>query len=328
MSCNTAVLLIFFNRPDELKETFAAIRDAQPKRIYLAQDGAREDHPEDVNNILACRKIVENIDWDCQVFRRYSDVNQGCGRGPYHAINWVFEKEESAIILEDDCIASPSFFTFCDEMLERYWDDKRIFLITGCNFELESRDVPYSYFFGHSGANWGWATWKRNWQLMDYECSWANDEYINDNFEQYLNQLMIKRKAQNEIESMHETNRRLAAGENLSYWDVQWQVIRHLNHQISIIPSKNLITNVGLGVMSTHAKYANVPQKYYDDPGEIHFCYNRRYELEYPLKHPTTIQRNERYDRKIDLKLYPSLPMRALNKLSRLVNKLRTNQSK
>lgn len=321
MSCNTAVLLIFFNRPDELKETFAAIRDAQPKRIYLAQDGAREDHPEDVNNILACRKIVENIDWDCQVFRRYSDVNQGCGRGPYHAINWVFEKEESAIILEDDCIASPSFFTFCDEMLERYWDDKRIFLITGCNFELVSQDVPYSYFFGHSGTNCGWATWKRNWALMDYECSWVKDRYVNENFMQYLNQLMIKRKARSEIESMHETNRRLAAGENLSYWDVQWQVIRHLNHQISIIPSKNLITNIGLGVTSTHAKDARVPDKYYEKIGDIHFCYNQRYNLEFPLRHPMTIQRNIEYDRKVDMKLYPPLYLRAWQRLRRIIKR-------
>jgi hypothetical protein len=74
--CNVPVLLIFFNRPDALKLTFEQIRLAKPKKLYLAQDGPRENNLNDNENILKCREIVENIDWDCL----YSGVKTARGR--------------------------------------------------------------------------------------------------------------------------------------------------------------------------------------------------------------------------------------------------------
>lgn len=312
--CETAVLLIFFNRPDVLKETFAAIKEARPRKLYLAQDGPRPGNLEDKNLIEACRKIVEMIDWDCEVHTRYSEINQGCGMGPFSAINWVFQFEDEAIILEDDCIASASFFTFCDLMLERYRNDERIFMITGCNFELETQNNKNSYFFGLSGTNWGWATWKRNWDKMDYNCSWIESKDIVKHLKE-----MFKResssKYKRELRYFEETYRRLKSGENISYWDVQWQAIRYLNHQLSIIPAKNLITNIGLGPTSTHAKHRRIPERYYSTVGEIHFGYNTRYELTFPLTHPAYVQRNYEYDDKIDKNISPSIFKKVLIKL-------------
>ena len=118
--CETAVLLIFFNRPDCLAETFEQIRKAQPKKLYLAQDGPRANNDADAAGIASCRKIVGNIDWECEVHYNYSTENFGCGLGPYKAIEWAFQGEERLIVLEDDCVASQSFFRFCDEMLEKY----------------------------------------------------------------------------------------------------------------------------------------------------------------------------------------------------------------
>ena len=118
--CDTAVLVIFFNRPNCLEETFAQVRKAKPKKLYLAQDGPRANNNEDTIKVLACRKIVEDIDWECEVHRNYSSVNHGCGLGPYHAIEWAFQAEDELIILEDDCVASQSFFRFCDEIHD-YW---------------------------------------------------------------------------------------------------------------------------------------------------------------------------------------------------------------
>ena len=70
-----AVAMIFFNRPNTLKTVFESVREARPSKLYLIQDGARANHPEDVENIAKCRGIVNNIDWECEVIRDYSDVN-------------------------------------------------------------------------------------------------------------------------------------------------------------------------------------------------------------------------------------------------------------
>ncbi len=318
--CEVAVLLIFFNRPTVLVQTFEQIRKVKPKKLYLAQDGPRENNDSDWDNILKCRAIVENIDWECEVFRKYESENQGCGKGPYFAINWVFEREDSAIILEDDCIASESFFVFCEEMLIRYKNDERIFLITGCNSTLKTKTAG-SYFFGDSGTNWGWATWKRNWAMMDYQCSWAKDKTIIKDLKNHLTKRFGARKAKKEINWFLDTYNRLQKGENISYWDVQWQAVRYLNNQLSIIPSCNLITNIGLGEISTHAQKSRIPVKLYDEIGKTHFCYNQRYEIDFPLKHPKYMMKNIDYDKKMDRALYPSFIQRVFRKLKKIVQR-------
>ena len=314
MLCKSPVLLIFFNRPETLKITFEKIRKARPRKLYLAQDGPRDNCESDPENIKLCREIVDNIDWECQVFRNYSEENMGCGRGPYSAISWFFSNEECGIVLEDDCVASDSFFTFCDEMLEKYRCDERVFLITGCNLELKTKDVDSSYFFGYSGTNWGWASWKRCWSEMDYCCSFTKDKYVINNLRTMLIRMQHD-KGRKEIKLFLDTFKRLEKGENISYWDVQWQAIRYLNHQLSIIPSCNLITNIGIGNTSTHAKNFKTPKGYYDGIGKVNFYYNKRYEMEFPLKHPKYLIQNTRYDQAVDKKLYPSFCIKVLKKL-------------
>ena len=128
MSEKTGVAIIFFNRPNTLKRVFEAVCKAKPKNLFLVQDGSRGE--EDEEKIKKCREIVEKIDWDCNVYKNYSDVNLGCGKRPQTGISWVFEHVERAIILEDDCVPQNSFFHFCDELLEKYADDKRVLMIS------------------------------------------------------------------------------------------------------------------------------------------------------------------------------------------------------
>lgn len=299
--CNSPVLLIFFNRPETLREVFEQIRKAEPSRLYLAQDGARDER--DMAAIKECRAIVDNIDWDCQVFRRYSVYNQGCGIGPYNAISWVFENEEQAIVLEDDCVASQSFFRFCDEMLSLYKEDERVFLVTGCNLELKS-SVATSYFFGNAGTNWGWATWKRNWDKIDYSCEWVNDRDILRSVRKRIANVS-RRAAREEIAIFKKTNALVSAGKNISYWDVQWQAVRYLNNQLSIIPSVNFITNIGIGATSTHAKKISSPKLIYNKIGNVNFFFNENYDSSFELCHPKYMVRNIKYDAKVYKKNYP-----------------------
>ena len=127
------VLLIFFARPDTLEKVFESIREARPSTLLLWQDGPREGRPDDIENIEKCRKIVENIDWECEVHRFYQEENKGGDPSEYIAQKWMFETEEMGIILEDDDVPSQSFFPYCKELLEKYKDDTRINMICGMN---------------------------------------------------------------------------------------------------------------------------------------------------------------------------------------------------
>lgn len=122
------VVLIIFNRPHLVKRVFDEIRRAKPPRLYIIADGPRPHHPDDVEKCLAARAIIEEVDWDCKVFKNFSDVNLGCGQRTASGLDWVFSLEEQAIIFDDDCLPHPTLFRFYQEMLERYRGDDRIVL--------------------------------------------------------------------------------------------------------------------------------------------------------------------------------------------------------
>lgn len=176
-----AVAMIFFNRPDTLKTVFESVREAQPSKLYLIQDGARANRPKDVENIAKCREVVSNIDWKCEVVHDYSDINLGCGKRIFTGLSNVFMYEEYAAIVEDDIVIGESFLPFCKEMCERYKDDQRIHMISGMNHLGVYEECPYDYFFSQGGgAIWGWATWARCWNELDWNMEAVSNNYIVD----------------------------------------------------------------------------------------------------------------------------------------------------
>jgi hypothetical protein len=121
------VLFLIFNRPEPTRRVFEAIRRARPVRLYVAADGPRDAVPTDHELCRQAREITELIDWPCEVKRLYRDKNLGCRAAVSSAITRFFEQEERGIILEDDCLPEPSFFPFCEELLERYQDDESVY---------------------------------------------------------------------------------------------------------------------------------------------------------------------------------------------------------
>ncbi len=283
---NTPVALIFFNRPDTLKLVFEKVREARPPQLFLIQDGARENNPNDEKGILACREIVEDIDWDCEVHRNYSELNLGCGKRPSSGISWVLSQVERTIILEDDCVPDLSFFSYCDEMLERYKDDERICYISGLNHFEEWDFGGSSYGFTKGGAIWGWATWRRAWARYDYSVAGINDGYI----EKLIHAELPRDAAR--IEKWKKTHRLVQSGEKISYWDFQWGFVKYAFHQLTIVPKYNLITNIGVGEDATHGmKHFNKHRRYHD------YNYMPTRALEKPLVHPQHMLCDVDYDR-------------------------------
>ena len=276
--CETPVLLIFYNRPSTFEQVFEKVREAKPKTLILAQDGARNE--DDLPGIQACRNIAESVDWDCEVIKDYSEKNLGCGVRPYSAISNALNRFERVIILEDDCIPSQSFFRYCDELLVRYEDDDRIAYISGLN-HFETWDCGnYDYFFTRAGAIWGWATWKKKWtRYYDYYVNGIEDPYIR---KIYLQQVGNKTVGEARIAALEKAHKAKSTGEKLSYWDTQWGFAEYTQNMLAIVPRMNLIHNVGVGESSTHAKKLNVQkwEKYHN------FVFIPTHEFDFPIRHP------------------------------------------
>ncbi len=274
-SIDISVLIIFFNRPGCLAQVWEQVKKVRPSRLFLYQDGVREGNEKDDIGVAKCREIVSDIDWDCEVHRKFQERNYGCDPSGYIARKWMFEHVDRGIILEDDCVPSQSFFPFCQELLERYAHDERIHMICGMN-NTEISDTPYSYLFSRSGAVCGIAIWKRSFELGDPQFKLFNDGYDRKIFEKYLSSMNYNPKAKIQYWSRGLRN-------GIEYFESILGVAQYANHQLNIVAAQNMIANVGNtpegGTHSTNG-VETIPK------GLRRIFTMPAHEIEFPLKHP------------------------------------------
>jgi len=243
------VLVMAFNRPDHLSVLLDRLREVQPERLYVAIDGARAAREGEADRVQACRDLVATVDWPCEVHTLFQDTNLGCGLGVSTAISWLFENEERGIILEDDIIPDPSFFPYCEELLERYEHDDRVFAISGCNLvppdEQSRPDLPYR--FSQVPHIWGWATWRRTWQQHRLD--------IRD-WRQRLPARQLWERSGRSVPgalAWAGTFHMLARGE-VDTWDGQLVLASMASGQWTATSNVNLTENIGFGDDATHTQ--------------------------------------------------------------------------
>jgi hypothetical protein len=242
----TPVAFIIFNRPDTTARVFEAIRQAKPPLLLVIADGARTAKEGEAEKCAATRAIIDKVDWDCEVRTNYSDVNLGCKRRVSSGIDWIFEQVEEAIILEDDCLPHPSFFDYCDELLDKYRYDTRIMSISGDNFQFGRKRTSDSYYFSQYNHIWGWATWRRAWKHYDVNVQLWNTVRDGGWLNDILNDRSVVKVWYKNFQDVHDGK--------VDTWDYQWVFACWVQSGLTILPNVNLITNIGFGVDATHTK--------------------------------------------------------------------------
>lgn len=264
------VVMTVFKRYDCTKQVFEQVRKVKPKKLYVIADGPRND--EEKIKCDKVRSIFNDIDWDCELVTRFSDENYGCAKNSYTGYKWVFSKEEAAIVLEDDCLPSISFFRYCDELLEKYKDDERVYQICGSNLNGNYSPTGNSYLFHRFGCVWGWASWARVWKQYDFEMKKWEDPQV-----PYLLRKNIPLRQYIQKSLNYDYYHDNANTGKVSIWTIQYEFIWISQSGFCITPSRNLITNIGLGNDSTHTVK------------EDGLVGRQKYEMDFPLKHPKTI---------------------------------------
>jgi hypothetical protein len=245
MTTQNAVLMLVFNRPEVTRKVFEAVRQARPPRLYIAADGARPNRPSDESATAEVRAIFNNIDWPCEVKTRFLTFNLGCRNAVSSAIDWFFSNEEQGIVLEDDVLPTPAFFTYCDTMLERYQHDERVFSVVGNNLVEPWYQHPESYFFSKVFFVWGWASWRRAWQHYDVGMAQWPETRLQVDQPPY-------KPAQKLHHAYWDLVFDLAFKNQISTWDHQWTYAHWKNKALCVTPAKNLVRNIGFGEQATH----------------------------------------------------------------------------
>lgn len=282
--CRTAVLFIIFNRPDTTMKVFEAIRQARPSKLYIAADAPRTSHPSDKQKCAQARAITEHVDWPCEVRRLYQQVNLGCSLGPRAAFDWFFSQEPEGIILEDDCLPHPDFFSFATFMLKHYRDEKRIISINGSNLGY-NMDNGFSYTYSRFMNMWGWATWSDRAAAIDYTlASWKQVKCPLWWLYRHMRQNIFDADI-HWYRYWQEKFDRTVMDDNITWWDWQWIYHQLRNKQLSIVPGRNLVANIGFGENATHTKSSDNPA------ANIHTV-----PLSSPFRHPSTLKYDKTYE--------------------------------
>lgn len=275
---DVAVLILFFNNPDRLAQVFSQVQKARPSKLFLYQDGprfGRNDEP----GIQACRVLVENIDWECEVHRWYQEKNVGCDPSEFLSQKWAFSYVDKCVILEDDDVPAVSFFSFCKELLDRYEFDERIGMIAGMNHEEVTREVSADYFFTTNVSIWGWATWKRVADQWDEQYSFTKNVEIMKQLTAKLKDMRYRRDFLPLLERH--------AGKGIPYYETIHMSYMLLSNSLSIVPTRNMITNIGMaGGTHSFTEFDLLP------PNMKKLYTLKRYELDKIGKHPESVIEN------------------------------------
>lgn len=278
---DVSVLILFFNRPKLLAQVFEQVKKARPARLFLYQDGPRGER--DMPGIEACRKVVADIDWECEVHHNYQEKNYGCDPSEYMAQKWAFSLSDKCIVLEDDDVPAVSFFGFCKELLDKYEHDTRISMIAGFNNEEITPDITSDYFFATTFSIWGWASWRRVTDQWDEFYTFLDDK---ENMRQLKN-LIHTRRYRKDFIYMCQRHRE----HGKAYYETIFHASMLFNSGLSIVPTRNMINNLGATADSTHfaGSVHTMPRGY------RRIFTMKRHEVEFPLKHPRHVIENTAY---------------------------------
>ncbi len=250
------ILFLIFDRKAVSVEAFEIIREYQPKQLFIAADGPRENKAGETERCEETRTaVLEMIDWDCDVKTLFRNENLGCATAVSSAINWFFENVEYGCIIEDDVVVSLDFFRMCEQLLPKYENDDRIAMITAQCLAPENKYNTSEYTFSNSTLIWGWASWRRGWALMDMSMSRWPQTTLFDLIKAFgvFQGLMYR------YYYWGDAYKKISAGQKYNSWATRWKFNLMSHGKLCLVPKVNLSKNIGCtGVGGAHYESTDI----------------------------------------------------------------------
>lgn len=267
----TPILLVLYNRVEETHNLFQIIKTLQPEKLYVAADGAIHNDSIDYTKCIRARAVIMP-EWKCEKKEYFKEEHLGKSNMVLKAISWFFSQEPEGIVLFDDTMPNLDFFYYCEELLEKYREDKRVFHISGTNFQKKPKKSDVSYYFSAYPAIWGFATWANRWEGFDLQMSALGGINFNRMISEYIT---------GTPEKLYWIRRyNILRKHSLDIWEYQYIYYMWFQKGLSITPQVNLIKNVGLRNMKRKIRKLM-----------------RNTQNIMPIKHPEEIEQNRELDK-------------------------------
>ncbi len=249
------IVLFVYNRPKHTAATLLALSKnklANNSLLYVFADGLKENaNAEQREKVRATREVVRSQNWCVKTIIIERDNNLGLANSIITGVSQVIELHGKAIVMEDDILPRKGFLKYMNDALNMYELDDKVGCINAWNYALDTSKQKDSTFFLKGADCWGWATWKRSWDLFESDGQKLLNEIKARKLEYSFN-----RNGTHDFVRMLEDQ---IAGRNDS-WAVRWHASLFLNNKFCLWPTKSIVTNIGLDGSGIHSGTNEIEQ--------------------------------------------------------------------
>jgi len=164
------IVLFTYSRLKNTRETVSCLlanKEAAGSDLIVYSDAPKNEKAADAVN--AVRAYLHSVTGFKSVTVVERKENQGLVRNIVSGVTETVNRYGRVIVLEDDHSVSPYFLQYMNEGLERLKDREDIASIHGYMYPHRNR-LPEVFLV--KGADcWGWATWKRAWDIFDMDAA-------------------------------------------------------------------------------------------------------------------------------------------------------------
>ena len=310
------IIVFAYNRPQYLSRCLRALNacnNADKYELYFFLDAPNAKKPGDDGLCDEVYNIAEStrnggVFKETHILR--ADRHKGCRENVKEGFDFIFEKYDSTIDVEDDICVAPDFLDFINEGLERFKDDERVFSITGYtppiveDIQLKQDAVLIKRF-----CSWGFGIWKDRWEKVDYSrMDYHKDPMLMERFSAYGYDLPEMLMCE-EIDI-------------LDTWDVQVCLAECRYNMRTLYPRQSKCINIG--VNGTHTSGTEAEESVESVPAWKYDLNNARANKDIDTKMPSVTQSYDGYNNWSASKYY--WKYRAYNYVLKTMLKLKQNK--
>lgn len=252
------VTLFVYNRPTHTRKTVEALlknKEAAETDLYVFCDGPKADSiPEQQEKINAVRDYIRSVSGFKSITIFESTVNKGLAQSIIEGVTSIINKHQRVIVLEDDLVTSTGFLSYMNTGLDVYENNETVISIHAYNYPIPTLGLPETFFI--RGADcWGWATWKRGWDLFE-----SNGALLKKQLEE---QNLVHQFNINGSNPFFDMLIQQIEGK-VNSWAIRWHASAFLKNKLTLYPAKPVVFNIGLDNSGTHTLFT---EDFFNDKG-------------------------------------------------------------
>jgi len=244
-----------YKRPEHTFKALTALSEctfARESILYIFCDGPK--NLEDTINVEKVREVVVSKKWCGEVNIIARDNNAGLANSVIDGVSRLCDEFDRVIVIEDDLIVAKGFLEYMNRALNIYADYPQVMQISGHCFPFRHNHNAESAFFMPISTSWGWATWKRAWDMFNVDAKGYRD-------------LVVNRKLREDFDlgnvSPYSQMLENQMSGKLDSWAIRWWWTFFRSNGLCLYPGKSLVRNIGFGDEASNTTAAD---NYHDDP--------------------------------------------------------------